>query len=136
MEPEDWEIPFLRCIKDDMLAIIFFCEQPHIERGMKRIIGHEILSPLAKRLIYPSQILSVLLSNALDLLQSSLHLELIVSRFIRLSFLQGGKLVKVCQKYDLWSGVALIGSLFHHHALLSNHGVYMVFERINKALER
>lgn len=136
LELKDWELPFLGCIKDDMLAVIFFCDRPHIRRGIKRTIGHEILFPPGKRLIYPSQILSIFLSNALDLLQSPFHLELIVSRFVRPGFLQGGRLVKACQKYDLWSGAALIGSLFHHHALLSNHGVYNVFESIKKALER
>ena len=82
-QTEDWEMPFLGCIKDDMLATIFFCEHPHIQRGIKMIIGHAILFPPGKVLIHPSQILLVCLSNALDLLQFLFRLELIVSRFIR-----------------------------------------------------
>ena len=52
LEPGDWEKPFLGCIKDDMLASIFFYDHPHIQRGIKRNIGHEILFPFGKRLTY------------------------------------------------------------------------------------
>ena len=92
LETEEWEMPFLGCIKDDMFAIIFFYDHPNIQRGIKRIIGHDILFPLGKRLIYPSQILSIFLLNAL---QSLFHLELIVSRFIKPSFCREASLPKI-----------------------------------------
>ena len=82
LELEGWEQSFLGWIKDDMLLTPFFYDCPHIRRGIKRIIGHGIIFPTSKRLIYPSHILLVFLSNAMDLMQSSFHVELIVARFI------------------------------------------------------
>ena len=100
LELEGWEQSFLGWIKDDMLLTPFFYDCPHIRRGIKRIIGNAILFPTGKRLIYPSHILPVFLSNSMELLQSPFHVELLAARFIRSVYLHENKLSKFCQRYD------------------------------------
>lgn len=62
--------------------------------------------------IYPSQFVSIFLSNVFDLLKSLSMLELIASKVVKDVFLHGNKLLVVVQKYDLWEGNAHIGGIF------------------------
>ncbi|GLJ25419.1 hypothetical protein SUGI_0486700 [Cryptomeria japonica] len=75
----DWECPFTGHITNDMLHQVFNTSN-YQKRSVKMIIREEILFPQASKLLFPSQLVSIFLSNAMDLLQSLDSLEHIAKR--------------------------------------------------------
>lgn len=108
----DWEHPYSGHITDEILGQFFNVQSNHTRRSVKRIIGEEILFPQAGRLIFPYQLVSIFLSNTLDLLQSLELLEIITERVACDVYLPSNKLISIVQKYDMWEGEVEIGGLF------------------------
>lgn len=104
-------------------------------RVFKRVIGEEILFPRERWAIFPSQLISIFLSNMFDLLQSLSMLELIAAKVVKHVFLLGNKLLLAIQRYDLWEGNAHIGGIFLWHLLLSRHVFVSIYDNIKHTLE-
>lgn len=62
------EVPFEGVVSEEALALIFSVHYSKCARSIQRIIGDVVLSPHFKRILFPSQVVSVFYSNILDLL--------------------------------------------------------------------
>ncbi|GLJ12406.1 hypothetical protein SUGI_0190180 [Cryptomeria japonica] len=129
------ERPFSDKILDEQLAQVFNVHCYQYKKSIKRIIGDEILFPQARRVFFPSQLVSIYLSNALDLLQSLSSLELIARKVVKNELLSDNKLLLAVQNYDLWKGQAYIGGLFPWHFLLNGCVYVSVYDNIKHSLE-
>lgn len=67
---------------DGDLDKLFHLQNLRLRRAVKDFIGEEILSPQAKRILFPYQILGSFLSNAFDLLQSIPLLEIVFFKLV------------------------------------------------------
>lgn len=99
------------------------------------MIGEEIMFPQARQAIFPSQLISIFLSNAFDLLQSLSMLELITAKVVKHEFQPSNKLLLATQRYDLWEGNAHIGGIFLRYFLLSRHDFMSLYDNIKHTLE-
>lgn len=79
---------------------------------------------------------SIFLSNTLELLQSAELLFLITNKVIQPQFIEDSKLILAIHKYDLWWGYAFMGGLFPFYLLLKKHEYMMIYDCIKRALER
>ena len=122
-------------IIDEVLDQMFLIYSITVRRAIRYIIGEELLCPSALMFFYPSQLVSIFLSNAMDLLQSLEMLQALAHKVIRPHYLVDNKLILAMKKYDLWNGVALVGGLFSHFQLLHKHEFYVVFEVLKKAID-
>lgn len=132
----DWECPYSGHDTDEVLGQVFHVQSNHTRRSVKRIIGEEIIIfPQASRLIFPSQLLSIFLWNALDLLQSLELLEIIVERLVCDVYLPANKLISTIEKYDMWEGESEIGGLFPRYLLQNGHAYVSLYDSIKNTLE-
>lgn len=123
-------------IDDEDLDQLFHLQNPQIRRAVKDFIGEEILSLQAKIILFPYQILSSFLSNALDLLQSIPLLEIVFFKLVRQNVLEPATFHEALANYNLWQGSALLGGLFLQHCIQSSHAYMVLYDRIKHALER
>ena len=129
------EVVLLRHITDEVMNQIFITHSHSVRIVIRHINGEELLCPSALVFIYPSQVISIFLSNAMDLLQSPDMLQVLASKVIFPHFLMDNKLDMAMKKYDLWNGMALVGGLFSHFQLLQKHEYYVVLEAMKKAID-
>ena len=122
-------------VTDEVMNQMFIMHSHTVRTAIQNIIGEELLHPLALVFLYPSQVISIFLSNAMDLLQSLDMLQALARKVIFPHFLVDNKLNMAMQKYDLWNGMALVGGLFSHFQLLQKHEFYVVFEAMKKAID-
>ena len=64
------EVVLPRHIMDEVLNQMFIMNSHSVSSAIRCIIGEELLCPSALVFLYPSQVISIFLSNAMDLLQS------------------------------------------------------------------
>ena len=99
-------------VTDEVMNQMFIMHSHVVRRAIQHIIGEELLFPLALLFLYPSQVISIFLSNAMDLLQSPKMLQVLARKVILPHFLVDNELTLAMQKYDLWNGMALVGGFF------------------------
>lgn len=87
-----------------------------------------MLSPQAKMILYPHQLFSSFLSNALDLLQSIPLLDLVFFKSVRQDVLPLASLHEALEKYNLWQGSALLGGLFPCHFIQSSNSYMVLYD--------
>lgn len=80
---EEWERPLIDHISYDQLGQVFLTHSYQVRKSIKHLIGEEILFPQARRLIFPSHLVSIFLLNSLDMLQSLSLLEIIASKVVK-----------------------------------------------------
>lgn len=114
----EWELPISEEIGDVELQLVFKDHCATLKNHIKRVVGGEILEPEAKRLIYPSHLLSIFISNLMDLLQDVKLVESVTNKVVNEEYLQNDVLYKSYQRYDLWKGHGYVGGLFPKHFLL------------------
>ena len=76
---------------------IFIIHSPTVRRAIWHIISEELLCPSTPLLFYPSQLLSIFLSNAMDLMQSPKMLHVLAQKVILPHFLADNKLIMAMQ---------------------------------------
>ena len=86
-------------------------------KAIRHIIGGEFFCSSTLTFRYPSQLISIFLSNAMDLMQFPDLLHTLAHKVIHPQYMADNKLILAMQKYDLWNGVALVGGLFSHFQL-------------------
>lgn len=112
VKPREGELPLAEPFDDGELGIIFKVSCPDRIDAIKKVIGEGIIAPQAPRLLFPSQLLSIFLSNYLDALQSFELLKIIVDDSIQPGFLKQGEMLKCVQKYNLGEGNGYILGIF------------------------
>ena len=122
-------------VTNEVMNQMFIMHSPTVQTVIRHIIGEELLYPLALVFLYPSKVISIFLSNAMDLLQSPDMLQALAQKVILPHFLVDKKLTMVMQKYDLWNDMALVGGLFSHSQLLQKCEFYGVFETMKKSID-
>lgn len=115
-------------INDTNLDQLFLLHNPQLRRVVKDFIDEEMLSPQAKRILYPYQLLSSFLSNALDLLQSIPLLELVFFKLVRQDVLSLASFHEALAKYNLWQGLALLGGLFPCYFIQYSHAYKVLYD--------
>ncbi|GLJ28026.1 hypothetical protein SUGI_0550330 [Cryptomeria japonica] len=112
IDPRVGELPFDEPLDDGELGRVFRVSCPQRLDAVKTIIGEEILKPHAFKLLFPSQLLSVFLSNCMDGLQSYNMLKIIVDDAILPGFIKQGELLQCVQNYNLGNDSAFILGIF------------------------
>ncbi|GLJ09967.1 hypothetical protein SUGI_0119270 [Cryptomeria japonica] len=118
----------IHCIAGVQKIFNIIC--PKTKKAIHCIVGVQIIDAFP-RLLYPTHVASMFLSNAMDLLQSY-GLVVQLADYVHASFYSGHALNTAIQGYDLHSGKGLVGGLFMHKGLLKNSGflcVYLVLKR-------
>ena len=82
-------------------------------RNISRVIGEEVLSLAVRRVIFPSQIIPIFLSNALDLLQSMKDLLSICKKVFKYSVVSEDSILVAIQNYDMWKVTLTLENFFH-----------------------
>ena len=121
-------------ITDEVLSQMFIINSSLVYSSIWCIIGEEFLFPSTLVFFYPSQVISIFLSNVMDLIQSLELLQGLGQKVILPYFLLDFKLEKAMQKYDLWNGMALVGGLFSHFQILQKHEYYNALEAMKKTI--
>ena len=122
-------------ITDEVMDQMFLIYSTTARRSILHIIGGEFFCSSALMFLYPSQLISIFLSNAMDLMQSPELLHTLAHKVIHPQYLADQKLILAMQKYDLWNGAALVGGLFSHFQLQQIHQFFDIFEAIKKAID-
>ncbi|GLJ07649.1 hypothetical protein SUGI_0071710 [Cryptomeria japonica] len=104
IKPRRGELPFAEPFDDGEIRRVFKVSCPDQLDAIKTVIGEGILSPRAPKLIFPSQLLSIFLSNCLDALQSYDVMKIIVDDSVQPGFLRQDELLKCVEKYNLVIG--------------------------------
>ena len=86
-----------RDIIDVVIDQMFIVHSPTVRREIRHIIGEELLCPLAPLFFYPSQLISLFLSNVMDLMQSLEMLHALARKVIHPHFLASNKLILAMQ---------------------------------------
>ena len=105
-------------LDDEVLDIMFILLSSSTRRAIHHVIGEDFYSKTSRHVLYPSDLVSIFLSNAMDLLQSTSRLEIIAYKVVKLEFWAQNKLKQAMQSYDLWSRNALVGRLFSRTMLM------------------
>ena len=71
---------------------MFIMHSHMVRTAIQNIIGEELLCPSALVFLYPSRVISIFLSNAMDLLQSPDMLRVLAHKVILPHFLVDNKL--------------------------------------------
>ena len=122
-------------IMDEVLSQMFIINSSLVCSGIQCIIGEELLFPSTLVFFYPSQVISIFLSNVMDLIQSPKLLQGLARKVILPHFLLDFKLEKAMQKYDLWNGMALVGGLILHFQILQKYEYYNALEAMKKTID-
>lgn len=89
-----------------------------------------------KHFLYPSNLVSIFLSNALDIMQSPQLLQSLDTKVPRHYFLANNKPIVSMQHYDLWVGQALVGRLFSPSQLMQKHEALVTYEVLQRAIKK
>ena len=119
-------------ITDEVICQMFIINSNLVCSSIRCIIGEELLCPSALVFFYPSQFISIFLSNVMDLIQSPELLQVLAHKVILPLFLLDFKLEQAMQKYDLWNGMALVGLnvvFFHIFKFYKNTSTTMHLRR-------
>ena len=108
-------------LEDVILDNFFIVHSHNTRRAIQTIIGEDLFPTFARNVLFPSTLVSIFFSNAMDLLQSPSRLEIIAIKVIRPKYWADNKLKCAMQNYDLWSGNALVGGIFTRTMLMKNH---------------
>ena len=122
-------------ITDEVIHQMFIINSNLVCSSIRCIIGEELLCPSALVFFYPSQLISIFLSNVMDLIQSPELLQVLARKVILPHFLLDFKLEQAMQKYDLWNGMALVGGLFSHFQILQKHEYYNALEAMKQTID-
>ena len=122
-------------IIDEVMDQMFLIYSVTAWKAIQHIIGGEFFCSSALTFLYPSQLISIFFSNAMDLMQSPDLLHALAHKVIHPHYLADNKLILAMQKYDLWNGAALLGGLFSHFQLQQIHDFIYIFEAIKKAID-
>ena len=101
-------------VSDVVLDLMFIVHSPNVWRAIQHVIGEELLVSIVLHFLYPSNFISIFLSNTMDLMKSPLLLQLLAQKVIQDHFIANNKLSITMQHYDLWSSMALVEGLFFH----------------------
>lgn len=74
------------------------------------------------------------LLNTLDLLQSLVDLELIVTMFVKPKILDGDALIQIVQQYNIFAGDGYLRDLFPREFVKNRLGFDDIYEAIRLAL--
>ena len=91
------EVVLPKDIMDAVIDQMFIVHLPTVRRAIQHIIGDDLLCPLAPLFFYPSQLISIFLSNAMNLMQSQEMLHALGQKVIHPHFLAGNKLILAMQ---------------------------------------
>lgn len=123
-----WERPFTGRMEEFHLQTIFKLRCPYDYRWLKCIIGMKFLHPKSRRLLYPSNSLSIFISNLLDMLQCLDSVIVIAEKMVNDIFLQNDALVEWAQKYVFGMGEGYVGGIFLPHFLPHNRAFVKVYD--------
>ena len=123
-------------LDDEVLDIMFIFPSSSTHRVIHTVIGEDFFSTNSRHVLYPSNLVSIFLSNAMDLLQSTSRLEIIAFKVVRPVFWAQNKLKQAMQSYDLWARNALVGGLFSRTMLMQKHEVLVTFKALQKSCEK
>ena len=126
---------FPTTVTDEVMDQMFLIYSVTARRDIQHIIGEELFCSSALTFLYPSQLISIFLSNAMDLMQSPDLLHTLAQKVIHPQYMADNKLILAMQNYDLWNGAALVGGLFSHFQLQQIHEFFDIFEAIKKAID-
>ena len=90
------------------------------------------MSPSLFHFLYPSNVVSIFFSNAMDLLHLVPLLEDLARKVVIPHFWNDNKLKLALQKYDLWSGHALVGGIFQKSQLIRKHELLVMYDSLQK----
>ena len=86
-----------RDIIDEVMDQMFIVHSPMVRRAIWHIIGDEFFCPMAPLFFYPSHLISIFLSNVMDIIQSLVMLHALAQKVIHPHFLDDNKLVMAMQ---------------------------------------
>ena len=82
-------------VTNEVMNQMFIMHSPMVQTVIRHIIGEELFYPFALVFLYPSKVISIFLSNAMDLLQSPDMLQALAQKVILPYFLVDKKLTMV-----------------------------------------
>lgn len=114
---KSWEELFLACIEKDELQKFFKVNYKSVLNCIKVIIGEDVFHTELQMIIFPTNLLSIFLSNILDLVQNFNVLKNIANKFVISLYLENDALLQSVQQYDFTKGDGLVGGLFPRHLI-------------------